>query len=111
VVESTPPPVEIPPTNPPPPPVVVVTPKPVETNLAPAKAPQTNPPPTVTPSAPPAATLPPAKLTIKLPVVPVLIGAGVVLVGIAILCFALLKRSRAQPRVSLITRSMNKDQK
>lgn len=43
--------------------------------------------------------------------VPLLAGVGIVLTGLAILSLALWKRSRAAPRVSLITRSMNKDRK
>ena len=58
-------------------------------------------------TAAPAAT-PEAK---KLPLIPIVAGAGIVLGGITILCFVLLKRSREEPRVSLITRSMNKDRK
>jgi hypothetical protein len=106
VLESTPPPVE-PPTNPSPAPAVVVTSKPVETVVASTKVLPTNPPPVV--STEPAVTA--GKSPGKLPLLPILAGAGVVLVGLTVVCFALLRRSRAEPRVSLITRSMNKDGK
>ena len=42
---------------------------------------------------------------------PVLIGGAVVLVVVVVICFALFRRVREEPRVSLITQSMNKDKK
>lgn len=106
IAERTPPPVVLP-TNPPPAPTVVVTNKPAETAVAPAGVAPTNAPSVV--SSEPAASA--DKSPGKLPLLPILVGAGVVLLGLTIVCFALLKRSRGEPRVSLITRSMNKDEK
>jgi hypothetical protein len=96
----TTPPVELP-TNPPP--AVTVSPLPSPTNITPA----TNPSPVLL-SKPVATT---TSADNKIPVAPILIGASIVLVGMAVLGLALLKRFRKEPRVSLITRSMNKDAK
>ena len=90
------------PTNPAP--TVVAAPPPAPTNITPAA----NPTPVLPPEPATAAT---AGAENKMPVIPILIGAGIVLVGITILSLALLKRSRPPPRVSLITRSMNKGPK
>lgn len=89
-----PPPVE-------PPPAAPVTPPVVESKIAPAQV-QTNlpPEPTVTATA----------TSGKLPLIPIVAGVAVVVVGFAALLLALTRRSR-EPRVSLITRSMNKDEK
>lgn len=107
VVEASPPPLPEP-TNLPP--VVATLPTQPPSNPPLAQLEKTNPTPAVAaapPTAAPAAT-PKAR---RLPLISIIAGACVVLGGIAILCFALLKRSREEPRVSLITRSMNKDRK
>lgn len=103
-VEPTPPPVETP-SNPPP--VVIVPPKPVVANVvaqpvAPAE-------PTNTLVAAPAESDVPT--VVKMALLPVLIGGGIILFGLVIVCLVLLKRSRETTRVSLITKSMNKDRK
>lgn len=107
VVDSTPP--QFPErTNPSP--AVVAAPASPPSNPPPAQMTPTNPSPAVAASSPdpksPVTT--PAK---RFPVLPLAVGAGVVLVGFAILCLLLFKHSREKPRVSLITRSMNKDRK
>jgi hypothetical protein len=48
---------------------------------------------------------------LKFPLMPVLIGGAVVAVVVVVFCFALFRRTREEPRVSLITQSMNKDKK
>jgi hypothetical protein len=101
VGESTPPPVTVP-ANPPP--AVSASPAPVVTNVVPSQVEQRN-------RAAAGPAKPVAKPQSKLPLVPVLVGVGIILVGLAIACFVFLKRSRETPRVSLITRSMNKDRK
>lgn len=98
-------------TNPP----VVVTTNVVESPLTPPKAdPATNAaaiePPVPAPPQDPtvAAAAPPER---KLPLVPLVIAGSAAALALAILSFALLRRSRPTARVSLITRSMNKDAK
>lgn len=95
------------PTNPPP--VVVTQSTPAPSNPPPVQ-------PEITNSTPAVAARPPAVTAAgpgsgKLPLLPIIAGIGVVLGGFTIFCFAILKRSREVPRVSLITRSMNKDRK
>jgi hypothetical protein len=46
----------------------------------------------------------------RIPLIPIVIGCGVALVALVILFVVLAKRPR-EPRVSLITRSMNKERK
>jgi len=104
VIPVAPPPVERP-TNPSP--AVVVTPKPVETNAPTAQVATTNP----APVSPTTTAAPVVSAERKRPLMPILIGAAIVLVGLAVLCLVILSRSRKAPRVSLITRSMNKDGK
>lgn len=109
VVSTPPPPPRETPTNPAPVAINTQTPPPAPTNPAPAPAIQTN----------PVATSPTAPINqepndspdTRRSLVPLLAGVGIVLTGLAILSLALWKRSRAAPRVSLITRSMNKDRK
>jgi hypothetical protein len=107
VVKS--PPTEAPPN---PPAVAAVTPPPVEMPIAPPPVERTSSPPAQPPSPVPSpATVAPVQPAMKTPVVPILIGAGVVVLGISLWCFLLVKRAREQPRVSLISRSMNRDGK
>ncbi|HEX5220319.1 MAG TPA: hypothetical protein VFZ59_12180 [Verrucomicrobiae bacterium] len=120
----------IPETNQPsPPPVITNPPVVVAPPTTPAAPPSNPPPPTVaTSSSAPTTnvgrTLPPtntanAVTPSKSPVsepsrslatLPVIVG-GTALIGLAILCLVLLRRARRPARVSLITRSMNKDRK
>ena len=103
VVESKPTPPE-PATNPspivapglPPPTPTVAQPLPPPTNTATASAQATD--------------LPGSEPAGVSSIIPFVIGS-VALVGLGILCLALLQRSRRPTRVSLITRSMNKDRK
>lgn len=96
------------PTNPPPAIAIPSTPPP--SNPPVTELETTNPTPVSTATSPTTApTAPPTAW--KLPLIPIVAGAGVVLGIFVIFCFVLLKRSRAEPRVSLITRSMNKDRK
>jgi len=109
------------PTPPPPPttepstnaaPIPEKAPPPALTNETPAAAAQTSPAglPAIS-NQPPALETTGEKPERRFPLGPILVGAGIVLAGLTILSLALLKRSREAPRISLITRSMNKDRK
>jgi len=106
VVVTPPPPVEIP-TNPAP--AATKSMPPASTNLARTATVATNPTPT-SPAAPASDPTNSVRET-RVALIPILAGAGIVLLGLAILSLALLRRSRTTPRVSLITRSMNKPRK
>jgi len=103
VVESKPLPAE--PASNPPPPVVTSLPAPTA-SVAKTPPRATNTAQTSTP----ATVLPESKPSVSSPTMPIIVG-GIALVGLAILCLALLRRARQPARVSLITRSMNKDRK
>jgi hypothetical protein len=90
--------------------VAIPTPPTVVSNVWPVQLERTNSA-TIPPPEPETAAIPAAAVEGKLPFIPILAGVAVALVGLALLCFALLRRSREAPRVSLITRSMNKDEK
>ena len=104
LVESKPTPAE---TSTNPPPAVTTTPPPLITNIAKTDFPPTN----VAEASSPPQEMPLGKPARNLPSAPILVGAGIVLAGLAIVCVALLRRSRETTHVSLITRSMNKDRK
>jgi hypothetical protein len=108
VVETKPTPAPVPESTAPPP-AAVQKPAEVKSNRPPTQLAQTHPAP-VAPTPAPTAATPVANAKNQVPLIPIVTGGVVVLLGATVACFALLKRTR-EPRVSLITRSMNKDRK
>ena len=97
------------------PPETVTNPSPTVATSLPSPATNTTKAPPPSRTNPPTAIAPATPLPISKPerdssTIPIIVG-GIALVGLGILCLALLQRSRRPKRVSLITRSMNKDRK
>ena len=85
----------------------VTTPAPIVSNLATIPVAKTNP----APASPHESAAIPAPPKNELPPIPILVGVIVVMAGLVLFCLAKLKSSRASPRESLITRSMNQKEK
>lgn len=75
-------------------------------NVVKLPAPSTN----IAKASAPATALPVSKPAGSSSIIPIVVG-GTALVGLAMLCLALLRRARQPTRVSLITQSMNKNRK
>jgi hypothetical protein len=92
----------------------VTNPLPAVTTNLPAPVPSevkvTQPPTNTATASPPPTDLPVENLAGDWTVIFVVAG-GIALCGLALICLALWRNSRQPARVSLITRSMNKDQK
>jgi hypothetical protein len=85
----------------------VTTPAPGVSSIATAPVEKTNP----APAPPRESPAIPAQPKSKLPLIPILIGVIVVTAGLVFFCLAKLKSSRAAPRTSLITHTMNEEEK